>query len=335
MVALWFTILAVGVALVGVVLARSADRLGNAFRLDRSITGFIFLAAATSLPELVVSSQLARSGALDMAVGSLQGSCLMNLLILAAIDLSQRSRGRMLSRKAAAHVLSALASILLAAVVGLSVLYPGWPALGRMHVGSLLLLVAYLLTVRLVFVDTAKSRAADVVESPEAAAELIEEADEASGSKRWSIIGYALATMGIFAMASPLATTSDSLAILLGLSGTFFGAVFLALVTSLPEIVTTYEATRIGADDMAIGNVLGSNAFNLLILVAVDLAASQPLFSSISPIHAIAALGVVVTTVIAAMGMLYRIERRVWYLEPDAAAVIVVAMGFYYLLFRG
>lgn len=325
----WFLLLAFAVALVGIVLARASDQLGGAFRLERSITGFLLLAAATSLPELVISCQVARTGDIDMAVGSLLGSCLMNLLILAAIDLSRRNRGTMLSAKAAAHGLSGLASILIAAVVAVAVLVPNIPGIGRLHLASVVIFATYLVTFRLVYLDRRMSRISDALETAS-------RADPELKPVMWRVATpYLIATAGIFVLASPLANSSVELATLLGLSGTFFGAVFLALVTSLPEIVTTYEASRMDADDMAIGNVLGSNAFNLLILVAVDFVSPSPLFSSMQSIHAVAALGIIVATSIAAMGMLYRVEKRWWTLEPDAVAVIGVSLFFFYVIYVG
>ena len=151
---------------------------------------------------------------------------------------------------------------------------------------------------------------------------------------KWKpLLLYAVSTLGIFLLARPLAATSDQLSVMLALSGTFFGAVFLALVTSLPEMVTTAEASRMRADDLAIGNILGSNSFNLLILVALDVVHDQPLYDSLSPVHAIAALGIIVTTTIATMGLLYRVEKRLWFLEPDAVAVVCSALVFFYLLY--
>lgn len=326
-----FTVVAILVAAVGVVLARSADRIGEAFRLDRSIIGFMLLAAATSLPELVVSCQLARSGLVDMAVGGLLGSCLINLMILAVIDLSRWSTGRMLTRKLAAHALSGLASIFLAAIAAVAVLVPAMPSFGRLHLGSLLLLLGYLATVRLIFVDGIVSRAADVVESADVEAEALADPPP----KRRPVVLYLAGTFAIFLLASPLATTSNSLAVVLGLSGTFFGALFLALITSLPEMVTTYESSRIGADDMAIGNILGSNAFNLLILVAVDIASPLPLFSSLENMHAVTAIGIILTTSVATMGILYHVEKRIWFGEPDAFLVILMSLLFYFILYVG
>jgi cation:H+ antiporter len=324
-----FFLIAAAVAAIGVILARSSDAIGTAFRIDRSITGFVMLAAATSLPELVVSCQVARTGDVDMATGSLLGSCLMNLLILAAIDLARRSRGRILTPQAAAHALASLSSILLATLVALGILVEVMPTFGRFHSASIFLLVAYVLTVRLVYLDRAVS------EQTQHEIEAVKADDEASipVSRARPIWYYVLASLGLLIVAPWLASTSISLASQLNLSGTFFGAVFLAFVTSLPEVVTTHEASRMNADDMAIGNILGSNAFNLLILVAVDACYHQPLFSSLTTVNAIAALGVIITTTIATMGLLYRVEERVWFLEPDALGVVLVAVLFFYLLY--
>jgi cation:H+ antiporter len=331
MAAVWFLLVAASVAAVAVLLARSSDKLGAALRLDRSMTGFLMLAAATSLPELVVSCQVARSGAIDMAVGSVLGSCLMNLLILAGIDLSRRSGGHLFSRQTAAHALAALASVLLASFVAFAVLVPMTPLFGRFHWGSLLLLIGYIMTFRLVYIDRQLATADAIVEVADESLELRQTLP--TPSMRRPAIVYAISTLGIFALAPTLASTSEELAALLRLSGTFFGAVFLALVTSLPEVVTTVEASRMNANDLAVGNILGSNTFNLLILVAIDLVYEKPLFSSIAPAHAVAAVGIVVTTTLATMGLLYRVEKRVWYLEPDALAVTLSAIAFFYLLY--
>lgn len=326
-VAIGFAWVSVGVALLGIVLSRSADALGDVFRLDRSITGFLLLAAATSLPELVVSCQVAREGSPDMAVGSLLGSCLMNLLILAMIDLSRRTRGRILTPQAAAHALASLSSVLLAAVVAVAVMLPMMPSLGRFHSATLLILVVYAVTFRLVYVDRRVS-GEDAMQDEETVTV------RSVGWKKWRpACWYSLSTLGIFLLAPSLASSSVELSDWLHLSGTFFGAVFLALVTSLPELVTTGEASRMGAEDMAIGNILGSNSFNLLILVAVDVCYPEPLFSSLASVHAIAALGIIVTTTVATMGLLYRVEKRILLLEPDAVSVILLALVFFYLLY--
>lgn len=325
--ALVFLLIAVIVAATGVVLATAADKLGAAFGLQRSVTGFMLLAAATSLPELVVGCRIAQTGAVDMAVGGVLGSCLINLLVLGVIDLMQRSRGRMLSRKAAAQALAALASILLASVVAVAVLVRQIPTVGSLHAASLGVLVVYLLTARLVYVDHNRIER-EVLEHENEPETNVD--DEKRLRPVWYYVG---ATGLLLLLASPLADSSRDLAVLLGLSGTFFGAVFLAIITSLPEFVTTFQATRMDAQDLAIGNILGSNTFNLVILVAIDLFSDQPLFSQLTDVHAVAAIGVIVTTSIAVLGLLYRVEDRIWYMEPDAIGVIASALFFFYVIF--
>jgi len=243
---------------------------------------------------------------------------------LAVIDLSRRTRGRILSPQAAAHGLASLASILLAAVVAVAVLVPDMPTFGPLHSASGLVILVYMLTFRLVYVDRRVSSGATE-----------------NGKGKFPSLNawwrpatfYLGSTLGIFLLAPSLASSSVQLSDLLSLSGTFFGAVFLALVTSLPELVTTGEASRMGAEDMAIGNIFGSNAFNLLILVGVDVCYNQPLYSSLGSVHAIAALGVIVTTTVATMGLLYKVEKRILFLEPDAISVVIIAMAFFYLLY--
>lgn len=107
-----------------------------------------------------------------MAVGNLLGSCLINSLILALVDLSNRTSAKILSPKLAAHPLSALASVFLAAIVALMVLVPNLPTIGQVHIGTLLLLLGYLGTVRMIFLDRLVSRTARIDKSLEHEADI-------------------------------------------------------------------------------------------------------------------------------------------------------------------
>lgn len=144
------------VAAAGTVLALAADRIAEITQLGRLLIGSLLLAAATSLPELSVDVSAVRRGLADLAVGDLLGSSLMNLLILAVLDLAVRSRGGMLSRQAASHALSGTLSIGLTAIVGLAVLTVGkLPPLTVFNVGgwSWAVLFAYALGARMIFIN--------------------------------------------------------------------------------------------------------------------------------------------------------------------------------------
>ena len=110
------------IVVAGVFLTRYADAIADLTGLGRLLVGSILLAGATSLPELSVDVNAILLGQPNLAVGDLLGSCLCNLLILAVLDMSHYSRGRLLSPLAAAHALSGIMTVALASVVLIALL---------------------------------------------------------------------------------------------------------------------------------------------------------------------------------------------------------------------
>jgi cation:H+ antiporter len=107
------------------------------------------------------------------------------------------------------------------------------------------------------------------------------------------------------------------------------------MVTSLPELVTTIAAVRIGAYDLAVGNLFGSNAFNIFALGLADVFYLPGRFLGVvDPAFALVALLGLLLTTMALIGNLMRVGRRVLFVEFDALAIIVVyfaGMAFLYL----
>ena len=83
-------------------------------------------------------------------------------------------------------------------------------------------------------------------------------------------MGFSLAAVGLVVVTPMMVSASTEIAEITGLGTTFIGTTLVAIVTSLPELVTTIAAVRIGADDMAIGNLFGSNLFNMFALGLTD-----------------------------------------------------------------
>ena len=324
--------LAAIVAVAGTLLTRSADRIAAATGLGRLLVGSVLLAAATSLPELSVDVAAVRAGMPDLAVGDLLGSSLMNLLILAGIDLAQRSGRRMLSREAASHALSATLSIAVTGLVGLALLTTGrLPPLAWLGIGgwSWAILVAWLLGARMLFLDQRISARA-------AAEATGERAVPPAGCRALTgpAIAFTAAAAVLFVAGPRLAHTADSLAEQSGLGRTFVGTTLVALTTSLPELVASVAAVRMGAFDLAIGNTFGSNAFNMVLFVPLDAFHEGPLFAAVSPAHAVTALAVIVATAIAVLGQLYHEDRRIPVFEPDAVLVLLVVIGALVMAYR-
>lgn len=327
---LQFAVTAAVIVVAGTFLTRYADAIAEATGWGRLLVGSVMLAGATSLPELTVDLTAVRMNLPDIAVGDLLGSSLMNLLILAILDLTHHSRGKMLSRVAAAHALSGLASIALMAIVGLGLLTagraPAW-ALGGIHASAWAAAVAYCLGVRLTFLD---QRVA-IRTAVEAHVEL--EKVHRGGPLSRSVMGFAAAAAAILIAGPFLASSAGKIAELSGLGDTFVGTTLVALSTSLPELVTSLAAVRLGAFDLAVGNVFGSNAFNMLLFFPLDLAFPGVLFESVGAVHAISCLGAIVATSVVIMGQLYRHEPKVRFFDPDAWLVIGLVIASLLLVF--
>jgi len=140
---------------------------------------------------------------------------------------------------------------------------------------------------------------------------------------------------GVLIFATPwMVDVSTRIADITGLGTTFIGSTLVAVVTSLPETVATIEAGRIGADDMAISNLYGSNMFNMFAIGIADFFYIQGRFFSVidRSFLLIGMLGLLMT-VVALISDLARLERKILFLEIDSALLILLYFGGLALLY--
>ena len=311
-----FVLLAVLIVAAGTLLAHTADRIGKLTGLGGTLAGFLLLAGATSLPELAIDCKAATIGAPDLAVGDLLGSSIFNLLILGVIDLTHRSTVRILSPVSAAHALSAITSIVLTALALVSMVLPYNAEFIGIGIGPWLILITYFLSVRLIFFDQRVAHRSHP--------QTRESTSRTSLSR--NVYGFAVGALVVLTCGPLLARVADGLAEETGLGGTLVGTTFVALTTSLPEIITTITAVRMGAYELAAGNIFGSNCFNMAILPIVDFFYREgPIMRAVEMTHALTACSVIVITGLATMGLLYRVEKRIWLFEPDALLVVLLS----------
>lgn len=326
MLSLTFVGLSAVIILAAMFLAKFGDEIADRTGLGGSVTGLVLLAGATSLPELSVGYGAIRIGAVDLTAGGVLGSSLVNLLILALVDLISRRPGRILTRSAAAHALSATVGALLTGLILLGILLDAPWSLLRVGPASWAVIASYALCARLIFLDQRESsqQLADLEDSTAASR---------SGSVWLSVLGFGMATIVIFFVAPMLAEKADQIAEKTGLGRTFIGTLLVAAVTSLPEAVSTIAAVRLGAVDMAIANIFGSNAFNMVIFAVLDISTEASLLNMVSETHAITAACALVITAVGLLSILYRAEKRWWLVEPDAALIALLVIGALYLVF--
>lgn len=261
---LHFILCAAVITFAGSRLTRYGDIIAEKTGLGRTWIGIVLLATVTSLPELFTGvSSVLFFDVPEIAAGNVVGACMLNMLTIAFLDLIGGSTP-VSARAHQGHVLSAGLSILMLGVVGLSLASgKAFGAIAWIGTYSFVLLGIYLVSVKALFSYEQRRVAEFVKEFEEAQYEKISRM-QAYG---WFAIHAAL----IVAAAVFLPLIGDKIAAQTGLGKSFVGSVFIAVATTLPELTVSYAAYRIGATDMAVGNLLGSNLFNVNILALDDL----------------------------------------------------------------
>lgn len=317
------------IARAGYVLSRSADALAEAHGWGRGWVGLALLATVTSLPELASGiSAVAFVDAPNLAVGNALGACVVNLLFLVVVDALQRQQP-MYCEASATHLLSAGFGVVMLGFVALSLL-TGNRAPAVLHVGvySPILLALYLLALKGVHAHERQALAAAM--STQAPAP----APSAQTRHEWR--RFAMAALVVLVAGIWLPEVADRLATALGLSRSFVGTVLMAIVTTLPEMAVTLGALRLGALDMAIGNLLGSNLFNVAILALDDaFYVRGPLLADAAAVHAGTAVTGLVMTGLVIIGLVMRPQGRrlrvVSWISVGLAATYVVNAALVYL----
>jgi cation:H+ antiporter len=328
---IWIQFLATALVIVfaGVRLARYGDVLGEKSGLGRSWIGVVLLAATTSLPELFTGFGATALAALpDIAVGDVLGSCMFNLLILSFMDAVQPEP--LSTRAHQGHALSIGFGLVLIGIAGLGLMGSSrLPAIGWIGLYTPALIALYFVSMRLIFTHEKNRRLRETQE-------VAEELQYAGISLRMAVLHYASAAALVVVAALWLPQLGAELARQTGLGEAFVGSLFIAITTSLPEVVVSLAAVRIGAIDLGIGNVLGSNLFNLLILGLDDVFYRQgPLLTAADPSHGITVLAVVTMNALFLIGLTYRVMTKRFAIAWDTgtiAAVYVAAVGLAYLL---
>lgn len=324
-----FALASAVIVVCGTNLSRHGDVIAEKTGLGRAWIGLILMAGVTSLPELVTGiSSVALADAPDIALGDLMGSCVFNLAIIALMDIL-RGPTPIFSKAERGHVISAgFGVILIGTVVG-SILAGGLvPSIGTVGLYTPAIIVIYSVGIRSVFLFQKKQIAAF-------AGEIAAAAQYDRLSLRDAAVRYAANAVVLVGVAAWLPFLGARLADETGLGRSFVGTILIALATSLPELVVSVAAVRIGAADMAIANLMGSNMFNVFILAVDDgFFTRGPLLSAVSQTHALTGVIAVVMTGIVMTSLTYRLEKKAFLrVGWDALALILGYAVSVYLLY--
>jgi cation:H+ antiporter len=305
-------------------LAKYGDVIAVRTRLGGMFVGILLLAGATSLPEVLTTISALAQGVPNLAAGSLLGSNMFNMFLLAILDLLHR-KNRILRKAALKHALTGSITMFLIGLVVFFILADIEIQIGWVGLDSLFIVLAYVIGVWLIRANQPKTVVCDSETSA---------VPQGIPSLRRGLTGFGLAALGLMIVTPLMVQSSAEIAEITGLGTTFIGTTLVALVTSLPEMVTTIAAVRLGADDMAIGNLFGSNMFNMLAIGLTDVFYLQGRFLGvIDPAFIVVGMLGLLMTGLGLIGNLARLERRVLSIEVDALALIIFYIAGLWLLF--
>ncbi len=306
-----YALLAVAVVWLSIKASRYIDMLDKATSLSGAFLGGVLLSAITSLPELFTSisaTVLIHKPAL--CIGNILGSNLFNTAVLAALtvltirNFGNRRVGRG-NRKVTLYVLLIYVALVLNWHNILNV------DIFTVNIVTFVIAALYIISVRYLAGDSAPKS---------------DEKESVGLTVKQISVRFTLAALGIIAVSIPLTYVTDAIAVRFNLGAGLAGALFLGVATSLPEVSSTAALFRMKNYDIAVGNIVGSNLFNFMILCVADvLALRQSVYDFADPqVVSLLEWGVVATALL--MVMLY--VRRPWVRVVSGIAVTAGYVAF-------
>ncbi|MBR4446819.1 calcium/sodium antiporter [Methanobrevibacter sp.] len=238
-----------------------ASSIASILKVPTIIVGLTIVALGTSAPEAAVSITSSLTGSNAMAVSNVIGSNLFNMLMV--IGIAALLSNLLMEKSVLEKDLPFLVGITVLFVI---FIFIGWDITNIEGIILLVILIAYILYL---IHDSKKSSESGVVEKPK-------------WSLPKSIAFIIIGLIGIILGGDFVVDSASAIAIALGMSETLVGLTIVAIGTSLPELVTSIAALKKGENQLVIGNVIGSNIFNILFVLGASSAISEiPIDSSI------------------------------------------------------
>jgi cation:H+ antiporter len=321
--------------LAGTRMVTLVDRLADRTGMGQGFAGMLLLGGIVSLTEISTVTTAAFTGSPLLALNNLLGSESINLFLLAAADpLSGREALTSFIARPAVLFQGTLAIVLLAFVaVAMAVGDRLVLGVGLWSAGLFLLCLAGLwMSAR--YERRRPWQPADADELDVEPAPTPAEGDAPEADLRLLITKLAGVAAVIFASGFLLSMAGDALAEQSGLGTSFVGFVLVGMSTSLPDLSTITAAIRLNRYEMAIGDILGSNVYNLLLIFVTDVVYfGDPVLNQVGSFEIVAALLGIIMTGILLLGLLERRDRTILKMGYDSVAMLAVFAGGLVLLY--
>lgn len=304
-----------------------SSSVAKLLRIPTIIIGLTVVAFGTSMPEASVSITAALQGKNDLAVSNVIGSNIFNLLVvLGASALVQpvKTKWSVVKKEFPFSILITVALLVLmwkpVSAKAFSGLLDGKGTFVLGRIGGVVLLVLFVYFLYSTVRQALDYRKEGKLIEPE------EEYQPLSPSK--SAVFIIAGLIGIVIGGDLVVDSASEIAARFGMSQTFIGLTIVALGTSLPELVTSMVAARKGENDLALGNVVGSNIFNILLILGLS--------AAIMPVT-VAATAVIDTILLIAVSLVVyvcAVSKKILSRKEGVLFIVLYAAFFVYILLR-
>lgn len=298
LIALGFTMLVKGADW----FVEGASGIASKFGIPQLVIGLTIVAMGTSAPEAAVSITAALKGSADITIGNIVGSNILNILIILGIS-------AVITTIAVAN---STVRYEIPYMIGITLLLLGLGFTGNV-IGrgeGIVLSIAFLAYLGYLFRMAKKNKE----EIP----------DEMKDEPVWRLLFAAVAGLALIVWGSNVTVdAATTIARIMGASERFIGLTIVALGTSLPELFTSVSAARKGKADIAIGNIVGSNIFNILFVVGISSLITPVVFASNFVIDTLVA--------IASAVLLLLCVFKKQHLGRTAGILMLVSYGVYFI----
>lgn len=326
MILVWlkFIVCAAIIFFAGSKLTKYGDAIAHKTGLSHAWVGLVLLAFVTSLPELANGlSAVTLARIPDLAMGDLLGACMINMFSLAMLDLIWGLRGRksIFIKFQESNLISTLFGVVILLVVSIALALSrfvfDFTVLG-ISIYSFVIIGVYLLALKAL----GKHREDEGLEQ--------EEYSNVSDIKIYSI--FVFAALVVIGAGAWLPFIGSEIVEVMGWGKTFVAVLFIAIATTLPELTVSFSALRLGERGMAIGNLVGSNIFNIAIIFLVDIFHQPGSFISAVSFNMIyvALCGAVL------MGIAYiTLRKKITNHIPSVIIVLIYLLSMFFLFRTG
>jgi cation:H+ antiporter len=308
-----FAILAGFIIVVGKKLSLYGDTIGDLMGIEKSWIGIVMLAAVTSLPEMVTSISATVMGNPQMAVSNIFGSNLFNIFVVFIVDIFVLKTTSFSAKVSNKNFMGAFWALILTLIFLLGFLFPN-EGIFNISLFSMIILGVYFIAMKAIYTYEHQSNTEYTTQLEEEVKEF-HEIEEAGITLPQAKRGFAINAFFVVVLGTGLSVVGDKIAMTpifgIELGQSFVGLILIALATSLPELTVTIEAIKLKSYNMAAGNLLGSNIFNITIIFIADLFLRDGnIYQSLNEFHKLTAIFSMIILIVFMIGIMFKNKKK-------------------------